>query len=211
MPCALTPFQLMRSGYKYEVGALSEPLFGEHPLPPTMRVFVCLLSALVLCQAYDYGEVIRDSLLFYEAQRSGKLPADQKVTWRKDSALNDKGQKGEDLTGGYYDAGDFVKFGFPMAFTVTTIAWGALDQEAGYTKANALEDVRKAIKWGTDYFIKAHVSQNELYGQVGQGDVDHAYWGRPEDMTMSRPEAGYTKANALEDVRKAIKWGTDYF
>jgi hypothetical protein len=31
------------------------------------------------------------------------LPADQKVTWRKDSALNDKGQKGEDLTGGYYD------------------------------------------------------------------------------------------------------------
>ncbi|KDR10771.1 hypothetical protein L798_15338, partial [Zootermopsis nevadensis] len=43
------------------------------------------------------------------------------------------------------------------------------------------------IKWGTDYFIKAHVSQNELYGQVGQGDVDHAYWGRPEDMTMSRP------------------------
>jgi hypothetical protein len=47
--------------------------------------------------------VLRDSLLFYEAQRSGKLPPDQKVTWRKDSALNDKGQNGEDLTGGYYD------------------------------------------------------------------------------------------------------------
>jgi hypothetical protein len=53
--------------------------------------------------AYDYKEVLRDSLLFYEAQRSGKLPADQKVTWRKDSALNDRGQNGEDLTGGYYD------------------------------------------------------------------------------------------------------------
>jgi hypothetical protein len=53
--------------------------------------------------AYDYKEVLRDSLLFYEAQRSGKLPSDQKVTWRKDSALNDKGQNGEDLTGGYYD------------------------------------------------------------------------------------------------------------
>ena len=53
--------------------------------------------------AYDYKEVLRDSLLFYEAQRSGKLPADQKVTWRKDSALNDKGEQGEDLTGGYYD------------------------------------------------------------------------------------------------------------
>jgi len=53
--------------------------------------------------AYDYKTVLRNSLLFYEAQRSGKLPPDQKITWRKDSTLNDKGEKGEDLTGGYYD------------------------------------------------------------------------------------------------------------
>jgi len=53
--------------------------------------------------AYDYKQVLRDSLLFYEAQRSGRLPADQKVTWRKDSALNDQGDQGQDLTGGYYD------------------------------------------------------------------------------------------------------------
>jgi hypothetical protein len=43
------------------------------------------------------------SMLFFEAQRSGKLPATQRVTWRKDSALGDKGDNGEDLTGGYYD------------------------------------------------------------------------------------------------------------
>ncbi len=23
--------------------------------------------------------------------------------------------------------------------------------------------------------------------QVGDGNADHAYWGRPEDMTMARP------------------------
>jgi len=51
----------------------------------------------------------------------------------------------------------------------------------------ALDDGRKAVKWATDYFLKAHTAQNEFYGQVGQGDVDHAYWGRPEDMTMERP------------------------
>ena len=43
------------------------------------------------------------------------------------------------------------------------------------------------IKWATDYFIKAHVSANKLYGQVGDGNADHSYWGRPEDMTMARP------------------------
>jgi len=153
-----------------------------------MRVFLCLLSALALCQAaYDYKEALRDSLLFYEAQRSGRLPSDQKVTWRKDSALNDQGDQGQDLTGGYYDAGDFVKFGFPMAYTATVLAWGLIDFEAGYSSAGALDDGRKAVKWATDYFIKAHTSQNEFYGQVGQGDADHAYWGRPEDMTMARP------------------------
>lgn len=51
----------------------------------------------------DYGEVIKLSLLFYEAQRSGHLPSTNRIPWRGDSALNDKGNDGEDLTGGYYD------------------------------------------------------------------------------------------------------------
>nr|AGS32241.1 endo-beta-1,4-glucanase [Coptotermes gestroi] len=166
-----------------------------------MRVFVCLLSALALCQAaYDYKTVLKNSLLFYEAQRSGQLPADQKVTWRKDSALNDKGNNGEDLTGGYYDAGDFVKFGFPMAYTATVLAWGLVDYEAGYSSAGALDDGRKAVKWATDYFLKAHTAASEFYGQVGQGDVDHAYWGRPEDMTMDRPAYKIDAAHPGSDL-----------
>jgi hypothetical protein len=43
------------------------------------------------------------------------------------------------------------------------------------------------VKWATDYFIKAHVATNQFYGQVGDGNADHAYWGRPEQMTMTRP------------------------
>ncbi len=52
---------------------------------------------------YNYGEVLHASLLFYEAQRSGKLPADNRIYWRGDSMLHDKGENGEDLTGGYHD------------------------------------------------------------------------------------------------------------
>jgi hypothetical protein len=55
------------------------------------------------------------------------------------------------------------------------------------TLVGALADGRAAVKWATDYFLKAHTAPNEFYGQVGQGDVDHAFWGRPEDMTMPRP------------------------
>ena len=53
---------------------------------------------------YGFAEAIDKSLLFYEAQRSGDLPeSEMRIKWRKDSAMNDRGNNGEDLTGGYYD------------------------------------------------------------------------------------------------------------
>ena len=52
---------------------------------------------------YNYDEVLMKSILFYEAQRSGKLPSTNRINWRGDSALNDQGANGEDLTGGWYD------------------------------------------------------------------------------------------------------------
>uniref|UniRef100_A0A7M5TR51 Endoglucanase n=1 Tax=Clytia hemisphaerica TaxID=252671 RepID=A0A7M5TR51_9CNID len=136
---------------------------------------------------YDYSEVLEKSILFYEAQRSGKLPADQRVKWRHDSTMTDGSDVGLDLTGGYFDAGDYVKFGFPMAATITNLAWGMLEFKKGYTSSGQYEYGLKAIKWGTDYFIKCHPSAHRLFGQVGDGDVDHSAWGRPEDMKLLRP------------------------
>nr|XP_006822155.1 PREDICTED: uncharacterized protein LOC102805135 [Saccoglossus kowalevskii] len=52
---------------------------------------------------YDYDEVLRKSLLFYEAQRSGVLPDNNRIPWRGDSAVNDSTPDGKDLSGGYYD------------------------------------------------------------------------------------------------------------
>lgn len=62
----------------------------------------CMLAACSHAQ-YNYGEVIGKSLLFYEAQRTGRLPSNNRIPWRGDSFLNDRGQNGEDLTGGYFD------------------------------------------------------------------------------------------------------------
>ena len=39
--------------------------------------------------------------------------------------------------------------------------------EAGYRSAGEFEYLLDAVKWGTDYFIKCHVSDNVFYGQVG--------------------------------------------
>jgi hypothetical protein len=137
--------------------------------------------------AFNYGEALQKSILFYEAQRSGDLPTSNRVSWRGDSALNDGADVGRDLTGGYYDAGDHVKFGFPMASSMTMLGWGVVQYREGYEKSGQLDEALDAIKWGTDYILKAHTAPNEFYGQVGLGGVDHAYWGPPEKMTMARP------------------------
>lgn len=48
--------------------------------------FVILFGNAV---SVDYGTALTKSLLYFEAQRSGKLPPNQRVQWRGDSALND--------------------------------------------------------------------------------------------------------------------------
>lgn len=55
----------------------------------------CVLTILCITfigtslAASDYAAALTKSLLYFEAQRSGKLPPNQHVTWRDDSALND--------------------------------------------------------------------------------------------------------------------------
>ncbi|NUP37456.1 MAG: endoglucanase [Streptomyces sp.] len=137
--------------------------------------------------SYNYAEALQDSMLFYESQRSGKLPADNRVTWRGDSDLSDGSDVGLDLTGGYHDAGDEVKFGFPMAFSMTMLGWGGVDEASGYSKSGQNTYLLRNLRWGDDWLLKAHPSANVLYGQVGDGSSDHSFWGPPEVNPSPRP------------------------
>lgn len=88
--------------------------------------------------------------------------------------------------GGYYDAGDNVKFGFPMAFTLTMLSWSVVEYSPQLGAKHELQNALTAIKWGTDYLLKAHTEPNVMYCEVGDGDSDHSCWMRPEDMTTPR-------------------------
>jgi endoglucanase len=154
-----------------------------------MACIICLIwqGYAGFAQTYNYAEALQKSMFFYEAQRSGTLPANNRVNWRSASGLSDGADVGKDLTGGWYDAGDHVKFNFPMAFSATSLAWGAIEFKQGYENAGQLDYVKKNIRFANDYFIKCHTSANELYGQVGNGGTDHAWWGSAEVMPMARP------------------------
>ncbi|KAM3729354.1 hypothetical protein ACB098_12G005100 [Castanea mollissima] len=147
----------------------------------------------------NYRDALAKSLLFFQGQRSGRLPKTQQITWRSNSGLSDGVLAHVDLIGGYYDAGDNVKFNFPMAFTTTMLSWGAL--EYGKKLGPQLQETRAAIRWATDYFIKcATVTPGKLYVGVGDPNVDHKCWERPEDMNTVRSVYSVSPSNPGSDV-----------
>lgn len=156
-------------------------------------IFLLALAAFFLptanAQNHNYAEAMQKALFFYEAQRSGDLPDDNEVIWRADSALHDGADAGLDLTGGWYDAGDHVKFGLPMASSAMTLGWAVYEYGDAMQLAGLRAKTLENIKWATDYFIKAHPAPNEFYYQVGAGNVDHAWWGPAEviEEVMARP------------------------
>ncbi|KAH9647592.1 Endoglucanase 8 [Citrus sinensis] len=134
--------------------------------------------------SHDYGDALSKCILFFEGQRSGKLPSTQRMTWRKDSALSDGSDVGVDLVGGYYDAGDNIKFSFPMAFSTTMLAWSIL--EFGHLMGSEHENALESLKWSTDYFLKATSVPGKVVAAVGNPKGDHNCWERPEDMDIPR-------------------------
>ncbi|XP_042493910.1 endoglucanase 23-like [Macadamia integrifolia] len=157
---------------------------------PLLLLFLVLVTVLtelkwVKCQGHDYQDALSKCILFFEGQRSGFLPADQRLTWRGNSGLGDGSASSLDLTGGYYDAGDNIKFGFPMAFTTTMLAWSVVEfgDSMPYFQ---LREALVAVRWATDYLLKTVSQPDRVFVQVGDPIIDHNCWERPEDMDTAR-------------------------
>ncbi len=168
--------------------------------PKTVRAVSLALLMLFLSvmplrgtTTYNYGEALQKSILFYEAQQAGKLPEWNRFPWRGDSVLDDGADVEVDLSGGWFDAGDNVKFGFPLAATVTLLSWGGIEYYDAYEKSGQLVHLSQNIKWATDYLLNAFANDTPgnyvLYGQVSSGAKDHQWWGAAEvvDREMERP------------------------
>lgn len=148
----------------------------------------------------NYTVALNRALMFFNAQRSGRLPKHNNVTWRGNSGmrdgLSDPGSM-KNLVGGFYDAGDAIKFNFPASFAMTMLSWSVIEYRAKYEAVGELDHVKEIIKWGTDYLLKTFNNSADIIdrvvSQVGDGSTldqtpnDHYCWMRPEDMNYPRP------------------------
>jgi len=140
-----------------------------------------------------YHEVLGLSLKFYEAQK-GVGPFES-VSWRKPASTTDGADVGVDLNGGWFDAGDHVKFNLPMSYSVGMLNWSMINDSVAYEDAQKLSYGKSQAKYALDYLLNTYQagsnltspSDDKVYFQVANGHTDHSFWGPPEELSMSRP------------------------
>ncbi|MCX2835461.1 glycoside hydrolase family 9 protein [Microbulbifer thermotolerans] len=159
----------------------------KYLMKPLCAIIAGATLAVDAIAAPNYGEALQKSIYFYEAQQSGPIPDWNRNEWRGDSGMTDGADNNVDLLGGWYDAGDHVKFGFPMASSATMLAWGVVENREAYEQTGQLQHMMNNLRFVADYFVKAHTAPNEFWGQVGNGGLDHGWWGSAEVMPMERP------------------------
>ena len=145
----------------------------------------------------NYAEALQKSLYFYECQQAGPLPEWNRVEWRADSTVTDE------VTGGWYDAGDHVKFNLPMAYSASMLAWGLYQYPEGIEAVGQTETYVNNLTFVLDYLAACDEGETVIY-QVGMGQIDHTWWGPVELLQYGLEEGGAS----YEEARSVLR-GTD--
>lgn len=130
----------------------------------------------------DYARLLQYSLFFYDANMCGdNVNEDSGVTWREDCHTHD----GDDILGGYHDAGDHVMFGLAQGYTASILNWGLYEFNDSYKELGQTEHIKIVSDHFSDFINKSVKYDNngnitKILVQKGNPVIDHKYWGTPE-------------------------------
>lgn len=164
---------------------------------------------------YNYAKLLQESLYFYDANMCGELEGKCALGWRGNCHTQDKNVtyngKTVDVSGGFHDAGDHVKFGLPQGYSATVLALGYYQFKDAYDELGQTEHYKTIMDYFCDYFKRCTVyngdSVEAFCYQVGEGGPDHSYWGPPESQPQNtRGGAFFADASnpATDEVSVAI-------
>ncbi len=152
---------------------------------------------------FNYGDALEKAIWFFDANKCGPNAATDNVfSWRAACHTMDgsAASPARDLTGGFHDAGDHVKFGLPQGFSASILGWSLYEYRAEFDSAGMTAKTLRTLKYYTDYFLKSHPNATTFYYQVGDGNADHGYWGSPELQTGTRPLFVATPSSPAVDI-----------
>jgi len=167
----------------------------------------------------NFAKALQYSMYFYDANMCGtEVSENTRLSWRGDCHTYDSQVEMNstatnlseeflteyadildpdrdsyiDVSGGFHDAGDHVKFGMPENYSAATLGWGYYEFRDAYVTTGQDDHIETILRYFNDYLMKCTFRDEDgtviahCY-QVGDGDIDHAYWNSPELDEMERP------------------------
>lgn len=159
--------------------------------------------------AVNYAKALQYSLYLYDANMCGSQVGERsQLNWRDDCHTSDSKISTPygtmDLSGGYHDAGDHVKFGLSAAYSATMLGLAYSEFSSAFKSTGQSDHLKQITNHFAEYFRKCTVmngsSVKAFCYQVGNGDTDHAQWTKPEKQNISRPAYFATSSNPCTDV-----------
>jgi endoglucanase len=158
------------------------------------KTFIVLLLLVSLCGfSVNYGEALQKAIYFYECQQAGPLMAGNRVEWRANATMSDA------IQGGWYDAGDHVKFNLPMSYTLAMLGWAEYEYKSAIVGAGQLTNLESNIKFSLDYLASCWNGTTYTY-QIGDGNADHTWWGPVEVLEKKSGPSRRPAATAASGV-----------
>ena len=166
--------------------------------------------------SYNFAKLLQESLYFYDGNMCGTdVDENSAFSWRGnchtyDSHVTYNG-KTVDVSGGYHDAGDHVKFGLTQGYAATVLALGYYQFADAYDELGQTAHFNTIMDYFCDYFTRCTIYKEgtdtveAFCYQVGDGYSDHAKWEAPEGQTIGRPAFFATTSNpATDEVSVAV-------
>ncbi|MCU6719430.1 glycoside hydrolase family 9 protein [Porcipelethomonas ammoniilytica] len=170
-------------------------------------------STVTAADGANYAEALAMSLYFFDANECGTEVDDNCLTWRGNCHTYDAqasldsakglssssksfiqsangGSNTVDVSGGYHDAGDHIKFNKTMGFAMTSLAWSYYSHPNAYDKTDSTDHLKYILKKNADYLMKVtYLNGNDVVAfcyMVGDEGTDHSVWSSPESQNMTR-------------------------
>ena len=151
-----------------------------------------------------YNDVVDSLMLFFKVQRCGPTgPLLHKVChlWDVARIEGEKGRRTIDVTGGWHDAGDYLKFVSTTAYTTYLLIFAyEFDQNKfGFDNDhNSVPDVLEEAKIGLDWLLRCNYKPDSIISRVQDLRDHEAKWRLPENDSLKFDRVGQTGISKSE-------------
>lgn len=135
----------------------------------------------------NYYDALVKSVFFFDFQRSGLIPPEERrPCWRYNTFLEDKGEGGEVLVGGWFDSLGTMKLNLQLSFTLLILSQGLIYFKNEFVNAQLETELLQIIRPAIEYLLSSYVNNENVYSHCGDLQADKSSWTRPEDYTGPR-------------------------